>query len=118
MEGYVQTVRGRRRYIPEIQSSNFRVRSSGERMAINMPIQGTAADAIKVAMVRLQRRIDDLGLRTMMIVQVHDELIFEAPNDEVEQVRELVLEIMPNVLELAVPLDVEIKAGASWGDME
>ena len=69
-------------------------------------------------MVRLQRRIDDLGLRTMMIVQVHDELIFEAPNDEVEQVRELVLEIMPNVLELAVPLDVEIKAGASWGDME
>ena len=117
-EGYVKTVRGRRRYIPEIQSSNFRVRSSGERMAINMPIQGTAADAIKVAMVRLQRRIDELGLRTMMIVQVHDELIFEVPNDEIDQVRDLVLEIMPTVLELDVPLNVEIKSGASWGDME
>ena len=118
MEGYVQTVLGRRRYIPEIQSSNFRVRSSGERMAINMPIQGTAADAIKVAMVRLQRRIEEMNLRTMMIVQVHDELIFEVPNDEVAQVREMVLEIMPDVLDLDVPLDVEIKAGASWGDME
>ena len=118
MEGYVQTVLGRRRYIPEIRSGSFRVKSSGERMAINMPIQGTAADAIKVAMVRLQRRIDELGLRTMMILQVHDELIFEAPNDEIEQVRELVLEIMPTVLDLSVPLDVEIKTGASWGDME
>ena len=118
VDGYVETVLGRRRYIPEIGSSNFRVRSSGERMAINMPIQGSAADAIKIAMVRLQRRIDDLGLRTMMIVQVHDELIFEAPNDEVEQVRQLVLEIMPTVLELAVPLYVEIKSGTSWGDME
>ena len=118
MEGYVQTVLGRRRYIPEIRSDSFRVKASGERMAINMPIQGTAADAIKVAMVRLQRRIDELGLRTMMILQVHDELIFEAPNDEVDQVRELVLDVMPNVLELDVPLDVEIKTGGSWGDLE
>ena len=117
-EGFVRTVRRRRRYIPEIRSSNFRVRSSGERMAINMPIQGTAADAIKIAMVRLQRRIDEMRLRTMMIVQVHDELIFEAPNDEVEQVKELVQEIMPTVLDLDVPLNVELKSGASWGDME
>ena len=69
-------------------------------------------------MVRLQRRIDELGLRTMMIVQVHDELIFEVPNDEIDQVRDLVLEIMPTVLELDVPLNVEIKSGASWGNME
>ena len=118
MEGYVETVLGRRRYIPEARASNRRVRSSGERMAINMPIQGTAADAIKTAMVRLQRRIDEMGLRTMMIVQVHDELIFEVPNDEAEQVKDLVLEVMPTVLDLLVPLDVEIKTGASWGDLE
>jgi DNA polymerase-1 len=118
MEGYVQTVLGRRRYIPEVYSSNFHVRSSGERMAINMPIQGTAADAIKIAMVRLQRRLDELQLRTMMIVQVHDELIFEVPADELEEVQGLVLDVMPTALDLAVPLDVELKTGASWGDME
>ena len=118
MEGYVQTVLGRRRYIPEVGSSNFHVRSSGERMAINMPIQGTAADAIKIAMVRLQRRLDELQLRTMMIVQVHDELIFEVPADELEEVQGLVLDVMPTALDLAVPLDVELKTGANWGDME
>ena len=118
MEGYVKTVLGRRRYIPEIRSSNFNVRSAGERMAINMPIQGTAADAIKIAMVRMQRRLDELKLRTMMIVQVHDELIFETPTDELEDVQGLVLEVMPTVLDLAVPLDVELKTGASWGEME
>lgn len=116
--GYVQTILGRRRYIPEITSSNFHVRASGERMAINMPIQGTAAEAIKIAMLRIQQRIDSLHMKTMMIVQVHDELIFEVPTNEIAQLQKLVLEIMPNVLDLQIPLDVEIKTGTSWGDME
>ena len=87
-------------------------------MAINMPIQGTAAEAIKIAMLRIQQRIDSLHMKTMMIVQVHDELIFEVPTNEIAQLQKLVLEIMPNVLDLQIPLDVEIKIGTSWGDME
>ena len=117
-EGYVETLLGRRRYIPEITSSNFHVRAAGERMAVNMPIQGTAADIIKIAMVRVQERMDEKKLRSMMIIQVHDELIFEVPKEELEQMKELVLEVMPSAMELAVPLDVDLKAGATWGDME
>ena len=116
--GYVQTLTGRRRYIPEIRSPNFHVRSSGERMAINMPIQGTAADILKIAMVRLQGRLDAAGLRAMMVIQVHDELIFEAPLDELDSLRSLVLEVMPSAMDLVVPLDVELKTGHTWGDME
>ena len=116
--GYVETLLGRRRYIPEIQSRSFHVRAAGERMAINMPIQGTAADIIKIAMVRLQARLDDLNMRTMMIIQVHDELIFEAPRDEMDQLESIVLETMPSAMELAAPLDVETKKGRTWGDME
>ena len=116
--GYVETLMGRRRYIPEIRSSNFSVRAAGERMAVNMPIQGTAADIIKLAMVRVQERLDALGLRTMMIIQVHDELIFEAPVEEMEQLRAVVLEVMPSAMSLSVPLVVELKAGHTWGDME
>ncbi len=116
--GYVETLLGRRRYIPEIQSRSFRVRSAGERMAVNMPIQGTAADIIKIAMVRLQERLDALRMRAMMIIQVHDELIFESPKDELEQLESIVLEIMPSAMELDVPLDVETKRGRTWGDME
>ncbi len=116
--GYVQTITGRRRYIPEIKSSNFNVRSAGERMAINMPIQGTAADILKIAMVRVQARLDAADLRTMMIIQVHDELIFEAPREELEELKAIVLEVMPAALELAVPLDIELKTGDTWGDME
>ena len=116
--GYVETLLGRRRYIPEIQSRSFHVRAAGERMAINMPIQGTAADIIKIAMVNLQARLDDLNMRTMMIIQVHDELIFEAPRDEMDQLESIVLELMPSAMELAAPLDVETKRGRTWGDME
>ena len=118
LQGYVETLNGRRRYIPEAGSRNFHVRGSGERMAINMPIQGTAADILKIAMVRIQDRLDDLDLRTMMIVQVHDELIFEAPQEELPQVEAIVMELMPSAMELAVPLDVETKVGTTWGDME
>ena len=94
------------------------VRAAGERMAINMPIQGTAADVIKIAMIRIQERMDALKLRSMMIVQVHDELIFEAPKVELEQMKAVVMELMPSAMTLAVPLDVELKTGATWGDME
>ncbi len=116
--GYVETLNGRRRYIPEIGSSNFQVRSSGERMAINMPIQGTAADILKIAMAHIQVRLDELKLRTMMVVQVHDELIFETPQDELDTLKDVVLELMPSAMDLVVPLDIELKSGDTWGDME
>ena len=116
--GYVKTMTGRRRYISEVSSSNFQLRSAGERMAINMPIQGTAADILKIAMVRIQERLDALALRTMMILQVHDELIFEAPQDELEQVKSIVAELMPSAMQLDVPLNVELKTGNTWGEME
>ena len=117
-DGYVETLLGRRRYIPEISSGNRMVRAAGERMAINMPIQGTAADVIKIAMIRIQERMDALKLRSMMIVQVHDELIFEVPQPELEQMKSIVMELMPSAMTLAVPLEVELKTGATWGDME
>ena len=116
--GYLKTLLGRRRYIPEIHSSNHNVRAAGERMAINMPIQGTAADIIKISMVRIQERLDALKLRSLMIIQVHDELIFEVPKDELEQVKSVVMELMPSAMTLAVPLEVELKTGYTWGDME
>ena len=116
--GYVETLLGRRRYLPEIRSSNFHVRSGAERAAVNMPIQGTAADIIKIAMIRIQERMDALALKSMMIIQVHDELIFEVPKEEMEQMKDLVLDLMPSAMTLAVPLGVELKSGETWGDME
>ena len=117
-QGYVETLMGRRRYIHEIHSSNYNVRAAGERMAINMPIQGTAADVLKIAMVRIQDTIEAEGRRSMMILQVHDELIFEVPKDELEPMRELVLDLMPSAMELIVPLEVELKTGYNWDEME
>jgi DNA polymerase-1 len=117
-QGYVQTLMGRRRYIPEINSSNRQVREAAERMAINMPVQGTAADIIKLAMIRLQREIDKRGLKSRMLLQVHDELLFEVPPKEVEETKGLVEEIMPQAVELSVPLKVEVRVGRNWGEME
>jgi DNA polymerase-1 len=116
--GYVQTLLGRRRYIPEITSTNAQVRMAAERMAINMPVQGTSADIIKVAMIQLQHEMDKQGLEAKMILQVHDELLFELPREEERKLKELVLEIMPNAIKLSVPVKVDIKTGRSWGDME
>ena len=87
-------------------------------MAVNMPIQGTAADILKIAMSRIQKILDDLKMKTMMIIQVHDELIFETPRNELEDIKAILLEIMPSAMNLAVPLDIEIKTGLNWGDME
>ena len=116
--GYVQTALGRRRYLPNITARNVHMRRAAERAAINMPIQGTAADIIKIAMIRIMDRMTDLGMRSKMILQVHDELIFETPRDELEELSEVVIELMPASLSLAVPLSVELKTGDTWGDLE
>jgi DNA polymerase-1 len=116
--GYAETLLGRRRYIADINSNNFNVRSGAERMAINHPIQGTNADIIKIAMTRIQDEIERRGLRSRMILQVHDELIFECPEDELDTVAELACRIMPASIELSVPVRVDVKAGATWGDLE
>jgi DNA polymerase-1 len=117
-EGYVQTILGRRRSIPEINSSNRMVREAAERMAINMPVQGTSADIIKVAMINLDREIAKRKLASKMLLQVHDELIFEVPQKELEEMKGLAPEIMSTALKLSVPLKVDIKTGQNWGEME
>ncbi len=115
-DGYVSTIFGRRRALPELKNSNFNVRSFGERVALNMPIQGTAADIIKIAMVRVHRRLHDDGLRGRLILQVHDELIVECPEEEREQVSAILKDEMENAVKLNVPLTVEVKSGHSWAE--
>lgn len=115
-DGYVTTLFGRRRDLPELKSSNFNVRSFGERVALNMPIQGTAADIIKAAMVRVSRRVAEEKLAARLILQVHDELIVECPAAEAEHVRALLREEMERVADYAVPLEADAKIGASWAE--
>jgi DNA polymerase-1 len=117
-KGYVETLSGRRRYLPEINHSNFQVRQAAERMAINMPVQGTAADVIKIAMVRIHKRMHDEGVTSLMLLQVHDELIFETPPEEMEAMKAMLLELMPAAMELVVPLKVDLKVGPNWGELE
>ena len=117
-KGYVQTLLGRQRHILEINSSNRQVREAAERMAINMPVQGTSADIIKVAMINLHREMQKRQLKSKMLLQVHDELIFEVPEVETEEMRQLVPETMSTAVELSVPLKVDIKTGNNWGEME
>jgi len=115
--GYVQTLLGRRRFIPEVNSSNRQVREAAERMAINMPVQGTSADIIKVAMINLDREIEKRRLKSKMLLQVHDELILEVPREELEEMEKLVPRIMSSALKLSIPLKVDIKTGNNWGEM-
>ena len=112
--GYVSTLYGRRRYIPELKSSNYNIRQSAERMAMNAPIQGTAADIIKLAMLRVVKALTDAGLEAKLILQVHDELIVECPEAEGPQVLTLMKDAMEHAAELTVPLTVEAKIGKSW----
>lgn len=112
--GYVETILNRRRYIPELKSRNFNVRSFGERIAMNTPIQGSAADIIKVAMVKVFDELNRRKLKSRLILQVHDELIIEAHKDELEQVKDIVKDIMENCIKLDVPLKVDLKVGDSW----
>ncbi len=114
--GYVTTLLNRRRYIPEINSSNVQVRQFAERMAVNTPIQGTAADLIKVAMLNISNRIKERGLSTCMIMQVHDELVFEVPLREKEEVMSIVTWEMENVITLKIPIKVEIASGKNWNE--
>ncbi|MEW6230798.1 MAG: DNA polymerase I [Chloroflexota bacterium] len=115
--GYVSTLLGRRRYLPELKSPNRQLVAATEREAINMPIQGTAADIIKIAMVRLYREIQGRGLRSKMTLQVHDELLFEVPEDELGIMKELVKARMEEALELDAPLKADIKVGRNWGEL-
>ena len=115
-DGYVTTLFGRRRYIPELKSSNYNLRSFGERAAMNTPIQGTAADIIKLAMVRVADRLKRENMRSRLILQVHDELILESPEDECEKAKALLKEEMESVVQLSVPLRADAKSGRSWFD--
>jgi DNA polymerase-1 len=112
--GYVETIFGRRRYLPDINSKNGTVRSLAERNAVNAPIQGTAADIIKLAMINVDRRIAKEGLKSRMILQIHDELVFDAVADEVEKLEAIVKEEMENVTRLSIPLTVECNHGKNW----
>lgn len=115
-QGYVTTLLNRRRFLPEITSRNFNLRSFAERTAMNTPIQGTAADIIKKAMVNMAERLEREGLQTRLLLQVHDELIFEAPKEELETLQKIVPEVMENAIKLNVPLKVDYSFGSSWYD--
>ena len=115
-QGYVSTMYGRRRWLPELKSSNFNTRSFGERVALNMPIQGTAADIIKLAMIRVEHRLAQEGLQAQLVLQVHDELIVECPQEEADTVARLLTQEMEGVAQLAVPLTAEAKVGQTWAE--
>jgi len=113
-EGYATTLYGRKRRIPELKSSNYNLRSFGERTAMNHPMQGTAADIMKLAMLEVDRRLRAEGFSARMVLQVHDELVFEAPTEEVAPLSAMVVEAMAGVAELSVPLDVSVASGSNW----
>ena len=115
-QGYISTLFGRRRNIEEIYSTNHNVAMFGERAAMNMPLQGTASDIVKLAMIQIFEQLEKLNLKTKMILQIHDELIFDVPKDELEQVTVLVKHFMENVVKLNVPLEVDINTGKDWFD--
>ena len=116
--GYTTTMFGRRRYLPDLVSDNRNRRQMAERMALNAPIQGTAADVIKLAMIQLQRALDRSGLRSQLLLQVHDEVILEVPDDELDAAQELVVDELSGVVDLAVPLDVDTALGPTWYDAQ
>lgn len=113
-KGYVKTLFNRKREIPELKNTNYMVRSSGERMALNTPIQGTSADIIKKAMIEVQKSFKEKNLKSKMILQVHDELVFDCNLDELDIVIKLVTDIMENTYKLKVPLKVDINYGDNW----
>jgi len=116
--GYTTTILGRRRYLPELHSRSTRERQAGERMALNAPIQGSAADIIKKAMIDLGLRLDERGSKAEMLLQIHDELVLEVPNDELAAITDLTVEVMQGVAELSIPLKVSHASGASLADAQ
>lgn len=117
-QGYVETIFKRRRYLPDLNASNRMVRANAERMALNTPIQGSSADIIKVAMIRVFNTLQKMGLRARLLLQVHDELVLEVPKIELPEVASLVKMDMENACDLAVPLEVSVKTGPNWYDMQ
>ena len=115
--GYVKTLWGRKRYIPDLRSDNQNIRNAAERMAINMPIQGTAADIIKAAMVKIYTLLQERGCQSLLTTQVHDELIFDVRRNELGMLRSLVRTAMETVIELRVPLLVDLAVGQNWGEL-
>lgn len=115
-KGYSVTMLGRRRPVPELSSDNFMQRSFGERVAMNAPIQGTAADIIKIAMVRVDERLRKEGFRSRLILQVHDELLVETAMEEIEQVREILSAEMRQAAKLSVELEIDLSYGDNWYD--
>ncbi len=117
-KGYVQTMLGRRRYVPDMAGLPLVQRQAVEREAVNMPIQGANADMIKIAMIGLDQQLRELGLKARMLLQVHDELVLEVPDEELELVSTLVRGEMLNALPLSVPIKVELKLGRNWYDVK
>ncbi|MEK7074343.1 MAG: DNA polymerase, partial [Patescibacteria group bacterium] len=117
-KGFVETMFGRKRYLPEINSGVQQVRSGAERMAVHMPIQGTAADLMKIAMIEVFREIKKIDERIKILLQVHDELVFEVPNDLAEKMAKIIDEKMEKVHKLCVPIKVETEIGDNWQEME
>ena len=115
-QGYVETIMGRKRYLSDINSANAVVRGVAERNAINAPIQGSAADVIKLAMINIWKAMNNLKLQSKMILQVHDELNFDVWKPELEQMKAIVRQEMENAVEIGVPLTVEMNSGANWLD--
>jgi DNA polymerase I len=116
-EGFVTTLLGRRRYIPEINNKNIGIRQFAQRQAVNTPIQGTASDLIKLAMIKIAAQIKARGLGAKMILQIHDELVFDSLNSELKELASLVKDEMENVYKLNVPIKVDMKKGNNWLDM-
>ena len=117
-EGYTTTIFGRKRYIPELKSSNFMVRNLGERLAMNSPIQGSAADIIKIAMIKVAQDLENKGLASKLILQVHDELIIDTLKSEKESVEKLLVDNMMNAVKLKVELVSDLNWGDSWLDLK
>jgi DNA polymerase-1 len=115
-DGFVSTVYGRRRYLPELKSSNFNIRAFGQRVALNAPIQGTAADIIKIAMIKVAQKLEAEGLQARLILQVHDELIVECPENELEHVKTILQTEMESAASMSVKLLAEVAVGENWYD--
>ena len=116
VNGYVLTLTGRKRIIDEITNKNYIIRQAGERIALNTPVQGTAADILKIAMIKIDEEMTSRNLKSKMLVQVHDELVFEVDNSEIEIMHELVERIMTTCYNLDVPLEVDYEIGNNWYD--
>ena len=112
--GYVETILGRKRHLKDINSNNFVVKGHAERNAVNAPIQGSAADIIKIAMINIQQKLEAQELKTKMLLQVHDELVFESPEEEIETASQLIKTEMESAVETKVPLLVEVGVGRNW----